>query len=76
MARVRYIGAEPVTVPELGSREVQPDEVVEVPDARFDGYVCQPSNWEGIEEPKDETPPAPLRKSTPAAKAAPSSKEG
>lgn len=76
MARVRYIGAEPVTVPELGSRTVQPDEMVEVPDARFDGYVCQPATWEGIEEPKDETPPAPLKKSTPAVKAASSSKEG
>ncbi|MFJ5893790.1 hypothetical protein [Streptomyces californicus] len=73
MARVRFIGAEPVTVPELGSRTVQPDEIVEVPDARFDGYVCQPSAWEGIEEPQDETP-APLKKTT-AVKAAPSSKE-
>ncbi|MFF4166872.1 hypothetical protein [Streptomyces sp. NPDC001741] len=53
MARVRYIGAEPVTVPELGSREVQPDEMVEVPDERFGGYVCQTSAWEPIEEPRD-----------------------
>ncbi|KOG81238.1 hypothetical protein ACZ90_37475 [Streptomyces albus subsp. albus] len=74
MARVRYIGAEPVTVPELGSRTVQPDEIVEVPDARFDGYVCQTAAWEGIEEPQDETAPAPLKKTT-AVKAAPSSKE-
>ncbi|MFJ8221405.1 hypothetical protein [Streptomyces griseus] len=75
MARVRYIGAEPVTVPELGSRTVQPDEIVEVPNARFDGYVCQTSTWEGIEEPKGETAPAPLKK-TPVAKAATASKEG
>ncbi|MEV6477619.1 hypothetical protein [Streptomyces sp. NPDC051657] len=68
MARVRYIGAEPVTVPELGGREVQPDEIVEVPDQRFDGYACQPSTWEGIEEPKDEAPPA--KKPTSVAKAA------
>ncbi|MFI1524932.1 hypothetical protein [Streptomyces griseus] len=74
MARVRYIGAEPVTVPELGSRTVQPDEIVEVPDARFDGYVCQPSTWEGIEEPRDEPAPALLKKTT-AVKAASSSKE-
>lgn len=74
MARVRYIGPEPVSVPELGGREVQPDEIVEVPDDRFEGYVCQSLNWEGIEEPKDEKPSA--KKSTPAAKAAPSSKEG
>ncbi|MGW6652485.1 hypothetical protein AMK23_26325 [Streptomyces sp. CB02130] len=67
MARVRYIGAEPVTVPELGDRTVQPDEIVEVPDARFEGYVCQPSAWEGIEEPKDDKPSA--KKTTPVAKA-------
>ncbi|WP_228988592.1 hypothetical protein [Streptomyces sp. DH8] len=71
MARVRYIGPEPVTVPELGSRRVQPDELVEVPDDRFDGYVCQPAVWEAVEEPQDEVPPAALKKTTPpAAKAA------
>ncbi|MFD3741582.1 hypothetical protein [Streptomyces sp. NPDC058629] len=76
MARVRYIGAEPVTVPELGSRQVQPDEVVEVPDQRFDGYVCQTATWEAVEEPKDEAPPAPLKKTTaPAVKAAAAPKE-
>jgi hypothetical protein len=52
MARVRYVGPEPVTVPELGMRAVEPDEIVEVPDERFEGYVCQPANWEAIEEPK------------------------
>lgn len=52
MARVRFIGPEPVTVPELGSREVQPDQVVEVPDGRYDAYVCQPGTWEPVEEPK------------------------
>ncbi|MER7967673.1 hypothetical protein ABTX35_01420 [Streptomyces sp. NPDC096080] len=57
MARVRYLGPEQVTVPELG-RSVEPDEVVEVPDERFEGYVCQPSNWEAVEEPKDEKAPA------------------
>lgn len=51
MARVRFVGPEPVTVPELGGREVQPDEVVEVPDERFEGYVCQPATWEAVEEP-------------------------
>lgn len=62
MARVRYVGPEPVTVPELG-RVVEPDEIVEVPDARFEGYVCQPGTWESIEEPKEETPPAaPVKK--------------
>lgn len=56
MARVRYIGAEPVTVPELGDRSVEPDQVVEVPDGRFEGYVCQPQTWEAVEEPQDEKP--------------------
>jgi hypothetical protein len=72
MARVRYIGAEPVTVPELGDRTVQPDEMVEVPDGRFDGYVCQTTNWEAVEEPKADQPP----KKTIAAKAASSRTEG
>lgn len=51
MARVRYIGPEPATVPELGSREVRPDQVVEVPDDRFEGYVSQAGVWEPVEEP-------------------------
>ncbi|MEU0359917.1 hypothetical protein [Streptomyces cyaneofuscatus] len=74
MARVRYIGPKPVSVPELGGRNIEPDELVEVPDERYEGYVCQPLNWEGVEEPKDEKPSA--KKSTPAAKSAASSKEG
>ncbi|MFF5784186.1 hypothetical protein ACFY8P_04355 [Streptomyces sp. NPDC012693] len=53
MARVRFIGREPVTVPELNSRVVQPDQVVEVPDARFEGYVCQTTMWEPVEEPAE-----------------------
>jgi len=69
MARVRYIGAEPVTVPELGSKTVQPDELVEVPDDRHDAYVCQAATWESVEEPK------PAATKTTAAKAA-TSKEG
>ncbi|MEU9661929.1 hypothetical protein [Streptomyces chartreusis] len=70
MARVRYVGPEAVTVPELGlERIVQPDEVVEVPDERFEGYVCQPTNWEAVEEPK-----APSTKKT-AAKSAPQKTE-
>ncbi|MGA4941778.1 hypothetical protein [Streptomyces cinereoruber] len=58
MARVRYLGNEPVTVPELGGREVQPDEIVTVPDDRYDGYVCQTTKWESVEEPapRDEEP--------------------
>lgn len=66
MARVRFIGPEPVTVPELGpERVVEPDEVVEVPDARFDGYVCQPGTWEAVEEPKAATAKKTAAKSAP-----------
>lgn len=61
MARVRFVGPEQVTVPELG-RTVEPDETVEVPDDRFEGYACQPSNWEVVEEPKAAVPLAPLKK--------------
>jgi hypothetical protein len=56
MARVRFIGPEEVTVPELGDRLVQPDEVIEVPDERFEGYVCQPATWQSVEEPKTKAP--------------------
>lgn len=59
MARVRYIGGEPATVPELGARQVQPDEIVEVPDERYAGYVMQVSLWEGIEPPAGWEDPAP-----------------
>lgn len=65
MARVRYLGPEPVKVPELG-REVQPDEVVEVPDERFEGYICQTTNWEPVEEPKGEPGPVPVKKTSAA----------
>ncbi|MFE0875352.1 hypothetical protein ACFW4X_10790 [Streptomyces smyrnaeus] len=68
MARVRYIGARPVTVPELGGRAIEPDQVVEVPDERFDGYVCQPTVWEPIEEPREPEPAAPAAMKKTAAK--------
>ncbi|MDJ0461555.1 hypothetical protein [Streptomyces sp. H27-C3] len=72
MARVRYIGPVPVTVPELGGRTIHPDEIAEVPDDRYDGYVCQSTTWEAVEEPKDE-PPAP--KKSPALKTVSTTKE-
>ncbi|MEU9380001.1 hypothetical protein AB0D38_02875 [Streptomyces sp. NPDC048279] len=56
MARVRYLGHEQVTVPELG-RTVEPDEIVDVPDERYWGYACQTTNWEEIEPPVDFVPP-------------------
>lgn len=70
MARVRFIGAEPHIVPELGDRPVSPDEIVTVPDSRWEGYVCQPHLWESVEEP---AAPAPAKKA--AAKAAPKGSE-
>lgn len=82
MARVRFLGPEQVTVPELGSI-VEPDQVVEVPDERFEGYACQPCNWEVVEEPKSATTPAaeaapkaPLKKTSSAVKSAPQKEEG
>lgn len=51
MARVRFVGPDPVLVPELGNRTVDPDQLVTVPDERYWGYICQPSLWEGVEEP-------------------------
>ncbi|MFF9898501.1 hypothetical protein [Streptomyces longispororuber] len=66
MARVRLIGPEAVTVPELGERAVQPDEVVEVPDERFDGYVCQPRTWEAVEEPGLKVPVKKMSAARPA----------
>ncbi|MET9088144.1 hypothetical protein ABZX77_40745 [Streptomyces sp. NPDC004237] len=56
MARVRYLGHEQVTVPELG-RTVEPDEIVDVPDERYWGYACQSANWEEIEPPVGFVPP-------------------
>ncbi|MEU1275336.1 hypothetical protein [Streptomyces sp. NPDC005799] len=77
MARVRFIGPEPVTVPELGGREVQPDEVVDVPDERYWGYACQTANWEEIEPPVDFTPPgAEPPAEPPAAEPAPEQQVG
>jgi hypothetical protein len=58
MARVRFIGNEPVTVPELGDCEIQPDEVVDVPDDRFEGYVCQDTKWRPVEDPAGQDPGA------------------
>ncbi|MDX2520592.1 MULTISPECIES: hypothetical protein [Streptomyces] len=76
MAKVRYIGSEPVTVPELFGQErtVQPDEVVTVPDERFAGYVCQPRTWEAVEEPADWNTPEPAEPQQDASPAAPAAR--
>jgi topoisomerase IA-like protein len=58
MAKVRFLGAEPHLVPELGDRLVEPDEVVTVPDERFEAFLLHPHLWESVEEPKEPAPPA------------------
>jgi hypothetical protein len=59
MARVQYDGAEPAYVPELGLT-VEPGDVVEVPDDRYEGYVPDEAHrsgtaipWSEIEAPID-----------------------
>lgn len=56
MAKVRFCGPEPHVVPELGDRLVEPDQVVTVPDERYDAYLLTPDLWESVEEPKTATP--------------------
>lgn len=51
MAKVRLIDTEPRIVPWLNGRVVQPGEVVDVPDAQFESYVCQPLVWQAVDEP-------------------------
>lgn len=58
MAKVRFLGSEPHYVPEAGDRLVEPDEVVTVPDDRFDAYLLNPDQWEAVEEPKPAAEPA------------------
>jgi outer membrane biosynthesis protein TonB len=69
MARVRFLGPEQVIVPELGGRAVEPDEVVEVPDHRYGGYVCQTTLWEGVEEPQGWEEPEPPEPAEPPTEA-------
>lgn len=42
--KIRNVSGEDRIVPEL-YRTVAADEVVEVPDARAEGYTCQPHIW-------------------------------
>lgn len=74
MAKVRLIAGEPRIVPWLGqNRTVQPDEVVEIPDGHFEAYVCQPSVWQPVEEPKK---PRKTSSKTTGGKSAPAEQEG
>jgi hypothetical protein len=51
MAKIRNVSGEDLIVPVLGSRTVADDAVVEVPDALFDSFVCQPALWAAVTEP-------------------------
>lgn len=56
MAKIRLAADEPLIVPWLGHRTVQPDEVVTVPDDDFEAYVCQ-DIWQAVESPKPQAAP-------------------
>lgn len=51
MAKVKNISGEDRIVPELGGLLVFAGQVIEVPDERAEGYVCQQATW----APGDET---------------------
>lgn len=51
MAKVRFVGSEPHTVPLVG-REVQPDELVELPDAVVQEYDWPEASWEVVDSGK------------------------
>lgn len=51
MGKVRYIGDEPRDVPLVG-REVQPDELVELPDAVVQEYEWPASLWDVVDSGK------------------------
>ena len=43
--KIRNVSGEALAVPELRWRQVAADEVIDVPDERADGYLCQPQTW-------------------------------
>jgi hypothetical protein len=45
MAKVKFVGDQPVTVPELGGRLLEPGQIVDVPDAELYRFT-QSANWE------------------------------
>ena len=45
MAKVKFVGDQPVTVPELGGRRLEPGQIVEVPDAEMYRFSVS-ENWE------------------------------
>lgn len=55
MAHVRMIGTETVSVPLLGNRTVEPNEVVEVDDDLIADYTWPETTWE-IQDESDESP--------------------
>lgn len=61
MAKIRMVAASERRVPGLGGRTVQVDEVVTVPDAEFESYVCQAEIWQPVEEPETGTEAEPSK---------------
>lgn len=55
MAKIRNISGEQLFASEI-HKLVEADEVVDVPDARLDAYLCQSATW------ADETPAKPAAK--------------
>lgn len=45
MAKVKFVGLDPVTVPELGGRRLEPGQIIDIPDADVDRFT-QSANWE------------------------------
>jgi hypothetical protein len=52
VAKFRCVASEPLIVPWLDGRTIEPDQVVEVPDEHYDAYECQPTVWQPVQEPK------------------------
>jgi hypothetical protein len=69
MARVQWDGADAAYVPELGLT-VEPGDVVEVPDDRYEGYVPDEAHrseghpWSEIESPTDHKPKKTAKKAS------------
>ena len=45
MAKVKNISGETRNVPELGWRNVEHNEIVDIPDERLEAFTCQQATW-------------------------------
>ncbi len=48
MAKIRNISGQDLEVGWAGRREVKADDVVEIPDADLEAYICQPDTWADV----------------------------